>query len=111
MSEVHLTIADLKHQSYLWVNGGEGSCRRQRYDVRVPLWSLIAKKKKKNDNNNSNNNSNNKENMRLSSEVGRVDDASCFKSLHDCHLQDLNSNFNEVKWLNKQALLFMTVMS
>ena len=38
-------ITDFKRQSYLWVDVGEGECRRQRCDFRVQLWSLIAKKK------------------------------------------------------------------
>ena len=38
-------ITDFKRQSCLWVDGGEGECRRQRCDFRVQLWSLIAKKK------------------------------------------------------------------
>ena len=37
-----LTRIDFKHQSYLWVDGGDGRCRGQRYDFRVQLWSLIA---------------------------------------------------------------------
>ena len=39
-------ITDFKRQSYLWVDGGEGECRRQRCDFRVQLWSWVAKKKK-----------------------------------------------------------------
>ena len=39
-------ITGFKRQSYLWVDGGEGECRRQRCDFRVQLWSLVAKKKK-----------------------------------------------------------------
>ena len=35
-------IAEFKRQSYLWVDGGEGECRRQRCDFRVQLWSLVA---------------------------------------------------------------------
>ena len=38
-----LTRIDFKHQSYLWVDGGDGRCRRQRYDFRVQFWSLIDK--------------------------------------------------------------------
>ena len=38
-----LTSIDFKCQSYLWIDGGGGRCRRQRYDFRVRLWSLIAK--------------------------------------------------------------------
>ena len=39
-------ITEFKRQSYLWVDGGEEECRRQRCDFRVQLWSLVAKKKK-----------------------------------------------------------------
>ncbi len=35
-------ITGFKRQSYLWVDGGEGECRRQRCDFRVQLWSLVA---------------------------------------------------------------------
>ena len=38
-----LTRIDFKHQSYLWVDGGDGRCRGQRYDFRVQLWSLKKK--------------------------------------------------------------------
>ena len=31
-----------KHQSYLWVDGGDGGYRRQRFGFRDSVWSLIA---------------------------------------------------------------------